>query len=77
MLARFCVSFTRSSLPLLDVDFHDRIGASASNVRCGGMKSDAMDGLVVFLSVRCDLLDATFRLQIPQSQRAVMALKMI
>ena len=55
----------------LDEDLDDGVGASASYVRFGWMESDAVNRLVVFLSVRCDLLDATFRLQVPQSQRAI------
>lgn len=52
-------------------DASSGISATAGHERSTGVEGHSMDGLIEFLSMRRDLLDASFRLEVPNPQRAV------
>lgn len=57
--------------PPLHVDSGEGVGASRGDVGLGGVEGDVVDGLLAFLPVGGDLLNAGFGVQVPQTQRAV------
>lgn len=56
-------------------DLSQPIGASASNVRSIRMESNVIYGFIKFLPMWSYFLDACFAVQIPETNRTIMALK--
>lgn len=64
-------SASPSSCPGLDVDPGEGVGSGGSNVGLRGVESHIVDGFLALLAVSCDLLNARFTVEVPQTQRAV------